>query len=143
MTDSNISKNDLSDICRSLGISTEGNKADLVQRLKKYQTNEPRKKNVDGMKFTNDEADDESRITSEEQAPITRCVIIGFLQDAAETANNPQQTNKTKKQKLQAEEEDNSDPLIERVLLGFQKLENTILNFDNKLTSMAHQVQET
>ncbi|CAG8824301.1 24869_t:CDS:1, partial [Racocetra persica] len=37
MTDSNISKNDLSDICHSLGVSTEGNKADLVQRLKDFQ----------------------------------------------------------------------------------------------------------
>ncbi|CAG8848675.1 6715_t:CDS:2, partial [Racocetra persica] len=47
----------------SARISTEGNKVDLVQRLKEYQTNEPREKNVDGMKFTNDEADNESVIS--------------------------------------------------------------------------------
>ncbi|CAG8638788.1 16320_t:CDS:2, partial [Racocetra persica] len=36
MSDSNLSKNDLADICRSLGISSEGNKTDLVQRIKEY-----------------------------------------------------------------------------------------------------------
>ncbi|CAG8486630.1 5686_t:CDS:2, partial [Scutellospora calospora] len=33
-TDSNLSKNDLEDICRNHGLPTEGVKADLVQRLK-------------------------------------------------------------------------------------------------------------
>ncbi|CAG8444546.1 2546_t:CDS:2 [Scutellospora calospora] len=33
-TDSNLSKNNLEDICRNLGLPTEGVKADLVQRLK-------------------------------------------------------------------------------------------------------------
>ncbi|CAG8781276.1 517_t:CDS:1, partial [Racocetra persica] len=120
-----------------LGIFTEGNKADLVQRLKEYQTNELCEKNVDGMKFTNDEADNESVIsdlnteTTKMLNPETQtlrellqknkrllhaALSSVFPQDTAETADNPQQTNKTKKQKLQAEEEDNSDPLIESIV---------------------------
>ncbi|CAG8558977.1 8846_t:CDS:2, partial [Cetraspora pellucida] len=36
MTKSNLSKNDLLEICSSLGLPTEGNKMDLVQKLKEY-----------------------------------------------------------------------------------------------------------
>ncbi|CAG8527441.1 1047_t:CDS:1 [Racocetra persica] len=46
MTDSNISKNDLSGICHSLGLSTEGNKTDLVQRLKDFQDYVSHEKNA-------------------------------------------------------------------------------------------------
>ncbi|CAG8617380.1 28372_t:CDS:1, partial [Racocetra persica] len=118
ISDLNISKNDLSDICRSLGISTEGNKADLVQRLKEYQTNGSHENNVDGMKFTNDKADDESGIsdyhteTTEILSPETqmlrellqknKCPLHAVPlslspQDAEETTDHPQQTNKTVK----------------------------------------------
>ncbi|CAG8743598.1 5758_t:CDS:2 [Cetraspora pellucida] len=36
MTESNLSKSDLLEICSSLGLSTEGNKMDLIQKLKEY-----------------------------------------------------------------------------------------------------------
>ncbi|CAG8850665.1 28000_t:CDS:1, partial [Racocetra persica] len=36
MTESNLSKSDLLEICSSLGLPTEGNKMDLVQKLKEY-----------------------------------------------------------------------------------------------------------
>ncbi|CAG8830190.1 203_t:CDS:2, partial [Racocetra persica] len=47
-------KNDLSDICHSLGLSTEKNKVDLVQKLKDYQVKGSRKRNVEKEKFSND-----------------------------------------------------------------------------------------
>ncbi|CAG8649603.1 11556_t:CDS:1 [Acaulospora morrowiae] len=36
MTDANISKTDLENVCQALGIATDGVKADLIQRLRKH-----------------------------------------------------------------------------------------------------------
>ncbi|CAG8589257.1 6407_t:CDS:1, partial [Racocetra persica] len=115
MSDSNISKNDLLDICCSLGISTKGNKADLVQRLKEYQTNRSHENNVDGMKFTNDKADDESVISNyhtetteilspeiqmlrellqKNKRPLHAVLLSLSPQDAEETTDHPQQTKR-------------------------------------------------
>ncbi|CAG8802822.1 7331_t:CDS:2, partial [Racocetra persica] len=42
MSDTNLSKNDLEEICRGFRISTEGTKAELVQRIRDYSSAENR-----------------------------------------------------------------------------------------------------
>ncbi|CAG8846420.1 24300_t:CDS:1, partial [Racocetra persica] len=64
--------------------------------------------------------------------PLYTVSLSVFAQDVVEIANHPQQTNKTKKQKLQAKKENNSDILIENISSRFQKLENAMLNFDEQ-----------
>ncbi|CAG8527107.1 7471_t:CDS:2 [Racocetra persica] len=122
MTDSNISKNDFSDICHSLGMSTEGNKADLVQRLKEFQAYGHYEKSVDEMRPINnklqEDADVESVISDyhteniEVQNPETQRLrellrkanypsndmSSSFLsQDTEETSDHPLQTSKHRK----------------------------------------------
>ncbi|RIB06360.1 hypothetical protein C2G38_2046848 [Gigaspora rosea] len=168
MTDSNISKNDLSDICHSLGMSTEGNKADLVQRLKEFQAYGHQEKSADGMRLTNNKLQEDADVESETsdshnenievQNPETQrlrellrkinhssndILPSSLPQDTGETSDHPLQASKTsKKRKSQTEEED-PDSMFGKVLTNFQKLENAMLNFDDKLNLMAHQVQET
>ncbi|CAG8501407.1 7969_t:CDS:1, partial [Dentiscutata erythropus] len=38
MSESNLSKGDLEELCHAVGVSTEGVKADLVQRLKQLSS---------------------------------------------------------------------------------------------------------
>ncbi|CAG8600686.1 19524_t:CDS:1, partial [Cetraspora pellucida] len=46
MSESNLSKAVLDDICRGLGLPTDGVKADLVQRIKDYTLDDVRKQQV-------------------------------------------------------------------------------------------------
>ncbi|CAG8624091.1 34094_t:CDS:2, partial [Racocetra persica] len=90
-------QNDLSDICCSLGISTEGNKADLVQRLKDYQVKSSHERNVEKGKFSND-----------------------GLQISID-----------------------NESVVSTIIQKMMKLEKAMLDFNDKLNSMALQVQET
>ncbi|CAG8561546.1 12397_t:CDS:2 [Racocetra fulgida] len=63
MAESNLSKAVLEDICRGLGLATEGVKADLVQRIKEYTLYDVRKQQTE----SNENMDDEMNI--DEQLP--------------------------------------------------------------------------
>lgn len=164
MSDSNLSKNDLADICRSLGISTEGNKTELVQRIKEYPRYEDYRENgevlgnldttrqdvVDLDSVASGYHSEASNISDKDLQTLrelarksTERAKVTSLKTGShdeELQGEPKiQPNKPAKRKLHESE----DSLEEKLLLGFKKLENSMLNFDSKLNTVTLQVQET
>ncbi|CAG8460479.1 4109_t:CDS:2, partial [Dentiscutata heterogama] len=112
MTESNLSKSDLLEICSSLGLPTEGNKMDLVHKLKEYSGVINRGK-------------------GKEKDVLAGPSTLG--QEIADDASI----------RKSLAEEGPSGSLEDKVLLGFEKLENALLKFDEKLNAVTRQVQET
>ncbi|RIB05866.1 hypothetical protein C2G38_2218518 [Gigaspora rosea] len=61
VSDTNLSKNDLEEICRGLGIPTEGTKADLIQKIRDYSNegNRIRPEQSENEKMLNDDENDD------------------------------------------------------------------------------------
>ncbi|CAG8786892.1 32981_t:CDS:2, partial [Racocetra persica] len=133
ISDTNFLKNDLKAICYGLGISTEGTKADLIQKIREYPTEENEIHELDPKIETLREIVQKSREktkilpsridTQDEEGQSSQHQMM------EDTYEKPRKSNKRRYQN----DDDNEGPgaLEHKMLLEFKKLETAILGFND------------
>ncbi|CAG8499321.1 35886_t:CDS:2 [Racocetra persica] len=120
MTESNLSKSDLLEICSSLGLSTEGNKIDLIQRLKE---------NLSVLDINPEGCTQTLRDLLQTEKCTTWGIPLDNLPRNVEKLPDCQsQVDRETKKRKSLAEEDISSSLEDKLLLGFEKLEYALLN---------------
>ncbi|CAG8809556.1 7028_t:CDS:1, partial [Racocetra persica] len=141
-----------------LGISSERNKTDLVQRIKEYPQYEGCRENgkmLGNLKITreniesvassyhseaSDRFDKDLQTLRELARKSTECAKNAPLKTGSydeKLQEDPKtQPNKLAKKRKLHESDDTPVLLEEKLLLEFKKLENAMLNFDNKLNTV-------
>ncbi|CAG8635578.1 15970_t:CDS:1 [Acaulospora morrowiae] len=171
MADANISKNDLENVCQALGISTEGVKSDLVQRLRKHLKGKNRafsheseesyrseggNSNTqlldDGLETTEMQNLSSQAKTLKELAYQSRKGNATGIPPTREQSSTPSirrsepthaQTENKKKRPLPNEEDGDQDLISNQMLIEFKRLENAMININDKLNTVTAQVQDT
>ncbi|CAG8556824.1 8317_t:CDS:2, partial [Dentiscutata erythropus] len=163
MSESNLSKSDLEELCRAFGVSTNGVKADLVQSLKQFSTEAS--KNLDNVEGTGetgvgtfdiDESENHMYGDDLDIDPEARLLKKLAYRSKGKskhlTSNNDLEDPNTSQahveeclnqNKRQYSKMNLDNPLGNLVLSEFKKLENVMTNFNNRLNSVTMQVQDT
>ncbi|CAG8776193.1 13659_t:CDS:1, partial [Acaulospora morrowiae] len=172
MTDANISKTDLENVCQALGIATDGVKADLVQRIRRYLKGKSRADSCDTEGNGREEDEDMNTVVHDNYSDISE---IGDLNQQARTlkelaylSRKEMERPGTSTSQLEKEQsttvENNGDesklnlvnnrkrPLSNdketesresKLLTEFKRLENAMLTFNDRLNTVSAQVHDT
>ncbi|CAG8492270.1 1247_t:CDS:2, partial [Acaulospora morrowiae] len=171
MADANISKNYLENECQALGISTDGVKSDLVQRLRKHLKGKNRAfshesegsyrseggdSNTqlldDGLETTEMQNLSLQAKTLKELAYQSRKGNAAGIPPTREQSSTHSiyrsepthaQTENKKKRPLLNEEGGDQDLISNRMLIEFKRLENAMININDKLNTVTAHVQGT
>ncbi|CAG8605917.1 20605_t:CDS:2 [Dentiscutata erythropus] len=160
MSESNLSKGDLEELCRAFGVSTDGVKADLVQRLKQLssevgqnpnsveETGETSLGNCD----VDDQGDHVFEVNDFNIDPVAQSLkelayqmkgkfkqppLSNKIAEPDNPYTNTEECTNRSKRHYQEMEFDN--PLGNLVLSEFKKLGNVMTNFNDRLNSVAMQ----
>ncbi|CAG8499073.1 1086_t:CDS:2 [Dentiscutata heterogama] len=122
MLDTNLMKSDLEEICCGLGISTEGTKADLIQRIRDFSS----ERNC----TIPEKSDNEKRINYDENDELTGSEYLDE-EDILELL-------------FPGKCEGESSEILEcKMILEFKKLENAVLGFNDRLNLVSAQIRNT
>ncbi|RIB30579.1 hypothetical protein C2G38_2152359 [Gigaspora rosea] len=168
-SDTNLSKSDLEEVCRDLGIPTEGMKADLIHKIRDFSNegNCDISEQSENTKKVCDENDDEltDKYLDEEEDILeynpqmqtlrklqkSKGKAKVFLpkptppnikeQDSKMTGETSESPRKSKKWQFQDSCECEGSESLEQKM--FKKLETTVLGFDDRLNSVTAQIHDT
>ncbi|CAG8715030.1 2759_t:CDS:1, partial [Acaulospora morrowiae] len=166
MTDANISKTDLENVCQALGIATNGIKADLIQRLRRHLKGKNRAKSNDSEitcrneeecqnMVGHDHLSDTSEIDLNQQARTLR-ELARLSRKGVEPRDSldreqslslendrpePKQNLLNKKRRLPSDEDRESTE--NKMLTEFKRLESAVLTMNDKLNNVTAQVHDT
>ncbi|CAG8446642.1 12480_t:CDS:2, partial [Acaulospora morrowiae] len=166
MTDTNISKTDLENICQALGIVIDGVKVDLIQRLRKHlkgkshagsnDTELTRRNEEEGQDTTGlDHLSDTSEIDLNHQARTLR-ELAHLSRKETEPRNSldreqslslendrlESKQNSLNKKRLLSNDED-CELTESKILTEFKQLESAVLTMNDKLNTVTAQAHDT
>ncbi|CAG8534622.1 12368_t:CDS:2 [Dentiscutata erythropus] len=147
MSDTNLLKSELEEICRGLGIPTEGTKADLIQKIKDFLSEGNREipEKSDNAKRLNYDKELAQRSREKAKVPQSKTTTPNIEEQGPNIMEKTCKTSKNlRKRHFQKNCKGESSETLERkMMLEFKKLENAVLGFNDRLNSVSAQIQDT
>ncbi|CAG8559360.1 10020_t:CDS:2 [Acaulospora morrowiae] len=155
MTDTNISKTDFKNVCQALGIATDGVKADLVQRIRRYLKGKSRADSCDTEGNGREEDEDTNTVVYDNYSDTSE---IGNLNQQARTLKNQlekeqlttvenngdeSKLNLANNRKCPLSNDKETESKENKLLTEFKRLKNAMLTFNNRLNTVTAQVRDT